>query len=181
MMDHHSTIIPFEEVKFTKEEQRNLTPDSLIDLLYSKAEALYEAKDKEIGEQLREIERVIMLKVIDQKWMDHLDNMDQMKQGVNLQAYGQRDPLVEYRFQSFDIFEEMTEDIKLETVRALYHVRLRENVEIKRERVAEPVAVNHHDDSLGAKPVIKKEKVGRNDLCPCGSGKKYKSCCGKNE
>ena len=107
--------------------------------------------------------------------MDHLDNMDQMKQGVNLQAYGQRDPLVEYRFQSFDIFEEMTENIKLETVRALYHVRLRENVEIKRERVAEPVAVNHHDDSLGAKPVIKKEKVGRNDLCPCGSGKKYKS------
>lgn len=181
MLEHLRSVIPVENVNYTKEEQQGLTALALKERLYEEAERLYNAKEEEIGEQLREIERVILLKVIDQKWMDHLDNMDQMKQGVNLQAYGQRDPLVEYRFQSFDIFEEMTENIKLETVRALYHVRIRENVEIKRERVAEPVAVNHQDDSLGAKPVVKKEKVGRNDLCPCGSGKKYKACCGKNE
>ena len=105
--------------------------------------------------------------------------MDQMKQGINLQAYGQRDPLVEYRFLSFDIFEEMVNNIQEETVKALYHIRKVVNKEIKRERVAEPVAVNHTDESLGAKPIVKKEKIGRNDLCPCGSGKKYKDCCGK--
>ena len=104
-----------------------------------------------------------------------------MKQGINLQAYGQRDPIVEYRFASYDIFEEMTDNIKEETVKALYHVRLVQNKEIKRERVAQPVAVNHQDTSLGAQPVQKKDKVGRNDLCPCGSGLKYKQCCGKNE
>lgn len=181
MMDHLSTIVPFDEVEFTKEEQQNLTTDSLIDLLYSKAEALYEAKEAEIGEQLREIERVIMLKVIDQKWMDHLDNMDQMRQGINLQAYGQRDPLVEYRFLSFDIFEEMTEVIQEETAKALFHVRIQPHQEIKREAVIKVTGTNHKDDSLGAQPVVKKEKVGRNDLCPCGSGKKYKQCCGQNE
>ncbi len=181
MMEHLRTIIPMEDVKFTKEEQEALTVDSLKELLYDKAENLYKAREQEIGEQLREIERVILLKVIDQKWMDHLDNMDQMKQGINLQAYGQRDPLVEYRFLSFDIFEEMIENIQEETVKALYHVRIVVNKEIKRERVAEPIATNHSDESLGAKPTVKKAKVGRNDPCPCGSGKKYKQCCGKNE
>ena len=181
MMEHLRTIIPMEDVKFTKEEQEALTVDSLKELLYEKAENLYKAREQEIGEQLREIERVILLKVIDQKWMDHLDNMDQMKQGINLQAYGQRDPLVEYRFLSFDIFEEMIENIQEETVKALYHVRIVVNKEIKRERVAEPIATNHSDESLGAKPTVKKAKVGRNDPCPCGSGKKYKQCCGKNE
>ena len=181
MLEHLKSIIPFEGISFTKEEQEELTVESLKERLEAEADRLYAAKETEIGEQLREIERVILLKVIDQKWMDHLDNMDQMKQGVNLQAYGQRDPLVEYRFQSFDIFEEMTDNIKSETVKALYHVRLRENIEIKRERVAEPSVVNHKDESLGAQPVIKKEKIGRNDSCPCGSGKKYKACCGKDE
>ncbi|MEF9959323.1 MAG: preprotein translocase subunit SecA [Niameybacter sp.] len=181
MMDHLSTIIPFEEVEFTKEEQQNLTPDTLIDLLYGKAVSIYETKEAEVGEQLREIERVIMLKVIDQKWMDHLDNMDQMRQGINLQAYGQRDPLVEYRFLSFDIFEEMTETIQEETTKALFHVRLQPHQEIKREAVIKVTGTNHKDESLGAQPVVKKEKVGRNDLCPCGSGKKYKQCCGQNE
>lgn len=174
-------IIPIQNVSYTKEQQQELTIESLKERLYEEAEKLYIAKEEELGEQAREIERVILLKVIDQKWTDHLDNMDQMKQGINLQAYGQRDPLVEYRFLSYDIFEEMTDNIKSETVKALYHVRLVENREIKRERVAEPVAVNHQDTSLGAQPVQKKEKVGRNDLCPCGSGKKYKSCCGKFE
>ena len=181
LLEHLKSIIPFEGISFTKEEQEELTVESLKEKLEAEADRLYAEKEIEIGEQLREIERVILLKVIDQKWMDHLDNMDQMKQGVNLQAYGQRDPLVEYRFQSFDIFEEMTDNIKSETVKALYHVRLRENIEIKRERVAEPSVVNHKDESLGAQPVVKKEKIGRNDSCPCGSGKKYKACCGKDE
>jgi preprotein translocase subunit SecA len=180
MMEHLRSIIPFGEVTFTKEEQEKLTVEGLKELLSEKAEKLYEQKELEIGEQFREIERVLLLKVIDQKWMDHLDNMDQMKQGINLRAYGQRDPLVEYRFLSFDIFEEMIENIQEETVRALYHVRIVVNKEIKRERVAEPIATNHEDTSLGAKPTVKKEKVGRNDPCPCGSGKKYKTCCGRN-
>ena len=174
-------IIPIENITYTKEEQQELTVDALKERLCEEAERLYIAKEEELGEQVREIERDLLLKVIDQKWTDHLDNMDQMKQGINLQAYGQRDPLVEYRFLSYDIFEEMTDNIKSETVKALYHVRIIENREIKRERVAEPTAVNHQDTSLGAQPVQKKEKVGRNDLCPCGSGKKYKSCCGKFE
>ena len=181
MLEHLRTIVPIPKLTFDKEELEKLTVEDLKESLYEKAEKLYEEKEKEIGEQLREIERVLLLKVIDQKWMDHLDTMDQMKQGINLRAYGQRDPLVEYRFLSFDIFEEMIQNIQEETVKALYHVRLVPNKEIKRERVAEPVATNHEDTSLGAKPIVKKEKVGRNDACPCGSGKKYKSCCGKNQ
>nr|WP_302595853.1 preprotein translocase subunit SecA [uncultured Cellulosilyticum sp.] len=179
MMEHLRSIIPIEDVSYTKEEQERLTVEKLKEDLNAAADKIYDEKEAEFGDELREIERVILLKVIDQKWMDHLDNMDQMKQGINLQAYGQRDPLVEYRFLSFDIFEEMVNNIQEETVKALYHIRKVVNKEIKRERVAEPVAVNHTDESLGAKPIVKKEKIGRNDLCPCGSGKKYKDCCGK--
>ncbi|MEG0501642.1 MAG: preprotein translocase subunit SecA [Cellulosilyticaceae bacterium] len=178
MFEHLNTVIPFGEIEFTKEEQHALSVESLKETLYEKALKLYDAKEEEVGEQIREIERVMLLKVIDQKWMDHLDNMEQMRQGINLQAYGQRDPLVEYRFLSFEMFEEMTENIQEETVKALYHVRIVVNKEIKRERVAEPIATNHQDTSLGAQPIVKKEKIGRNDICPCGSGKKYKQCCG---
>lgn len=180
MMEHLITIIPMENIEFTQEEKQALSVESLKEMLTEKALALYEAKEEELGDQIREIERVLLLRVIDQKWMDHLDNMEQMRQGINLQAYGQRDPLVEYRFLSFDIFEEMTENIQEETIKAIYHVRLVVNKEIKRERVVEPIATNHQDASLGSQPV-KKEKINRNDLCPCGSGKKYKQCCGKNQ
>ncbi len=179
MIEHLHSIIPVENVSYTKDEQEKLTKEKLKEDLCAAADKIYDEKEAEFGDELREIERVILLKVIDQKWMDHLDNMDQMKQGINLQAYGQRDPLVEYRFLSFDIFEEMINNIQEETVKALYHIRKVVNKEIKRERVAEPVAVNHKDESLGAQPVAKKEKIGRNDTCPCGSGKKYKECCGK--
>ncbi|MGL5677733.1 MAG: preprotein translocase subunit SecA [Cellulosilyticaceae bacterium] len=181
MMEHLSTIVPFEDVTFTAEEQKDMTVESLTELLYTKADELYAAREAELGDQLREIERVLLLKVIDQKWMDHLDNMEQMRQGINLQAYGQRDPLVEYRFLSFDVFEEMIENIQQETVKALFHVRVAVNREIKRESVVKVTATNHQDTSLGAQPAAKKEKVGRNDMCPCGSGKKYKQCCGQNE
>lgn len=179
MMEHLRSIIPIENISYTKEEQERLTVEKLKEDLNAAADKIYDEKEAEFGDELREIERVILLKVIDQKWMDHLDNMDQMKQGINLQAYGQRDPLVEYRFLSFDIFEEMVHNIQEETVKALYHIRKVSDKELKRERVAEPVAINHTDESLGAKPVVKKEKIGRNDDCPCGSGKKYKDCCGK--
>lgn len=181
MFEQLRAIIPIMPLDISKEEQEELTPEALKEMLYTAAENLYEGKEAELGDQVREIERVLLLKVIDQKWTDHLDNMEQMKQGINLQAYGQRDPLVEYRFLSYDIFEEMTDNIKMDTVKAIYHVRIVENKEIKRERIAEPTAVNHQDTSLGAKPVQKKDKVGRNDLCPCGSGKKFKACCGKFE
>ena len=181
MFEQLRAIIPIMPLDISKEEQEELTPEALKEMLYTAAENLYEGKEAELGDQVREIERVLLLKVIDQKWTDHLDNMEQMKQGINLQAYGQRDPLVEYRFLSYDIFEEMTDNIKVDTVKAIYHVRIVENKEIKRERVAQPTAVNHQDTSLGAKPIQKKEKVGRNDLCPCGSGKKFKACCGKFE
>ncbi len=179
MMEHLRSIIPVENVSYTKEEQERLTVEKLKEDLNAAADKIYDEKEAEFGDELREIERVILLKVIDQKWMDHLDNMDQMKQGINLQAYGQRDPLVEYRFLSFDIFEEMVQNIQEDTVKALYHIRKVTDKELKRERVAQPVAVNHTDESLGAKPIVKKEKIGRNDECPCGSGKKYKDCCGK--
>ena len=179
MMEHLTTIIPMKPVEFTPEEKQALSVESLKEMLYEISVKLYEEKEEELGDQIREIERVLLLRVIDQKWMDHLDNMEQMRQGINLQAYGQRDPLVEYRFLSFDIFEEMTLNIQEETVKAIYHVRLVVNKEIKRERVVEPIATNHQDASLGNQPV-KKDKVNRNDLCPCGSGKKYKQCCGKN-
>ncbi|MGL4346020.1 MAG: preprotein translocase subunit SecA, partial [Cellulosilyticaceae bacterium] len=134
MMEHLKVIIPYEDVEFAKEDQQDMSADSLKEMLYQKAVAMYEAKEEEVGEQLREIERVLMLKVIDQKWMDHLDNMEQMRQGINLQSYGQRDPLVEYRFLSYDIFEEMIQNIQEETTKALFHVRIAVNREIKRER-----------------------------------------------
>ncbi len=161
MMEHLRSIIPIENISYTKEEQERLTVEKLKEDLNAAADKIYDEKEAEFGDELREIERVILLKVIDQKWMDHLDNMDQMKQGINLQAYGQRDPLVEYRFLSFDIFEEMVHNIQEETVKALYHIRKVSDKELKRERVAEPVAINHTDESLGAKPVVKKEKIGR--------------------
>lgn len=180
MFEQLRSIIPIEPLHFTKEEQQNLTTEVLKDRIYEEAEKLYIEKEEEVGEQMREIERVLLLKIIDQKWTDHLDNMEQMKQGINLHAYGQRDPLVEYRFLSYDIFEEMTDNIKLEMVKAIYHVRIVENKEIKREHVIKPIAVNHQDNSLGATPTHKQDKPNRNDLCPCGSGKKYKLCCGKS-
>ncbi|OON98071.1 MAG: preprotein translocase subunit SecA [Epulopiscium sp. Nele67-Bin005] len=178
LMEHLSTIIPYEDVTFTEEEQKNLTEEKLKDLLYEKAIEIYTQKETDMGDKLREIERVILLKVIDQKWMDHLDNIEQMRQGVNLQAYGQRNPVVEYKFLSFEMFEEMIENIQQETIKALFHVKPA-NQEMKREHVLQPTATNLTDTSLGAKPKVKTDKIGRNDDCTCGSGKKYKNCCGK--
>ncbi len=152
--------------------------NSLKQQLKEEAIKLYESKEAEFPtpESMREIERVILLKIIDRKWMDHIDDMDQLRQGVGLQAYGQRDPLVEYKMSGYDMFDEMTQNIKEETVRLLFHVRIEQKVE--REQVAKVTGTNK-DDSLPKGPVKKEEKVYPNDPCPCGSGKKYKQCCGK--
>ena len=140
---------------------------------------LYESKESEFPEPeaLRELERVILLKVIDRKWMDHIDDMDQLRQGVGLQAYGQKDPLVEYKLSGYEMFDGMTNAIKEDTLRLLFHVRVEEKVE--REEVAKVTGTNK-DDSLPKGPVKRDEaKVYPNDPCPCGSGKKYKQCCGR--
>ena len=150
----------------------------LIQNLKEEALRLYETKEAEFPEpeQIREIERVIILKVTDSCWMDHIDDMDQLRQGIGLQAFGQRDPVVEYRLQGYDMFNDMTESIREETVKMLMHVRIEQKVE--REQVAEVTGTNK-DDSANAPIVRKSEKISRNAPCPCGSGKKYKYCCGR--
>ena len=151
---------------------------ALIQNLKEEALRLYETKEAEFPEpeQIREIERVIILKVTDSRWMDHIDDMDQLRQGIGLQAFGQRDPVVEYRLQGYDMFNDMTESIREETVKMLMHVRIEQKVE--REQVAEVTGTNK-DDSANAPIVRKSEKISRNAPCPCGSGKKYKYCCGR--
>nr|WP_207756947.1 preprotein translocase subunit SecA [Defluviitalea raffinosedens] len=180
LREHLTKIMPIQGIEITKEEREDITKEALKEKIIDKALKLYEQKEQEIGEeQMREIERVILLRVIDQKWMDHIDNMDQMRQGIGLRAYGQRDPLVEYQFAGYDMFEEMSANIQEDTVRALYHVKIAYKPE--RERVAEPTSTNRGEESSVKTPYKRKEeKVGRNDPCPCGSGKKYKHCCGRN-
>ncbi|MDE7199838.1 MAG: preprotein translocase subunit SecA [Lachnospiraceae bacterium] len=161
--------------------QRVLKPkkNSLKQQLKEEAVKLYESKEAEFPEPeaIREIERVILLKVIDRKWMAHIDDMDQLRQGAGLQAYGQKDPLVEYKLNGYEMFDEMTQNIKEETVRLLFHVRIEQKVE--REQVAKVTGTNK-DDTLQKGPVKRVEaKVYPNDPCPCGSGKKYKQCCGR--
>jgi preprotein translocase subunit SecA len=161
--------------------ERVLKPkkNSLKQQLKEEAVKLYESKEAEFPEpeSIREIERVILLKVIDRKWMDHIDDMDQLRQGAGLQAYGQRDPLVEYKMNGYEMFDEMTQNIKEETVRLLFHVHVEQKVE--REQVAKVTGTNK-DDTVQKGPVRRMEaKVYPNDPCPCGSGKKYKQCCGR--
>ncbi len=153
--------------------------NALKQQLKEEAVKLYEAKEAEFPEPeaIRELERVILLKIIDRKWMDHIDDMDQLRQGVGLQAYGQRDPLVEYKLSGYEMFDEMTQNIREETVRLLFHVRVEQKVE--REQVAKVTGTNK-DDSVAKAPVKRDvAKVYPNDPCPCGSGKKYKQCCGR--
>ncbi|NLI89608.1 MAG: preprotein translocase subunit SecA [Epulopiscium sp.] len=181
MMKNLYPIIPLEGISFPKEERSDLTVEELIETLYDASAKLYDEREGELGEQVREIERVILLKIIDQKWMDHIDNMEQMRQGIGLTAYGQRDPLVEYKFAGFDMFEEMSYAIKEDVTRAMYHVRIAENQEIKREHVVKPTSTSRQDDSAEKEPARREvEKVGRNQPCICGSGRKYKHCCGRN-
>ena len=174
-------IIPFEEsVTFTDEEIKKGDTEELKERLYNAAVELYHEKEKEFPspEDMREIERIILLKVIDRKWTDHIDDMEQLKQGIGLQSLGQRDPVVEYKFAGYDMFNEMTRAIQEDTVKLLLRVKVEQKVE--REEVNKVTGTNK-DDTVSRGPVKKAKKIGRNDLCPCGSGKKYKNCCGRNE
>ena len=172
-------IIPIKPVSLSKDEMEGMNKKVLIQNLKEEAVRIYEDKEAEFPdpEQIREVERVILLKVIDRKWMDHIDDMDQLRQGIGLQSLGQRDPLLEYKFQGFDMFEAMTDAIREETVKALMHIKIEQKVE--REEVAKVTGTNK-DDSAPKGPVKRTgKKIQPNDPCPCGSGRKYKQCCGR--
>ena len=172
-------IVPIQKIVLTEEEEKHATKAELIQRLKEEAVKVYEAKEAEFpdADQIREVERIILLKVIDRKWMDHIDDMDQLRQGIGLQAYGQRDPVVEYKFAGFDMFDAMIDAITEETVKALTHIQIEQKVE--REQVAKVTGTNK-DETVAAKPKTREgKKIQPNDPCPCGSGKKYKMCCGR--
>ncbi len=168
--------IPF--IEYDEKEKQDLTKEILNEDICKTLEGMYAVKEEEFTEErMRELERVILLRVIDQKWMDHIDDMDQMRQGITLRAYAQRDPLVEYKFAGYDMFDELSKNIQVDTLRALYHVRMA--MQPEREQVATPITTNKDDTSVKQPSRRKEVKVGRNDPCPCGSGKKFKYCHGK--
>ncbi|MGN0360299.1 MAG: preprotein translocase subunit SecA [Hominisplanchenecus sp.] len=179
LVELDSLLVPIIPLKITVKER--MKKNELKQSLKEQAVKLYEAKEAEFpeAEQLREMERVILLKVIDRKWMDHIDDMDQLRQGIGLQAYGQRDPLVEYKMSGYEMFDAMSAGIQEDTLRLLYHIRIEQKVE--REEVAKVTGTNK-DDSGPKEPKKRAEmKVYPNDPCPCGSGKKYKQCCGRKK
>ena len=173
----------------------NFDKNNVVNELIEKAHQIYEAKEQEFGEEnLRELERVVMLKIVDQKWMDHIDNMDELKKGIGLQGYGQKDPVVQYRLEGTEMFDAMVEDIRMDVAKILLNIRKKEGPIERKEtsRVTgaglEDTAINLVDGNISEKEggmnktiVNEGPKVGRNDPCPCGSGKKYKNCCGRNE
>ena len=168
-------VIPLPKVELPEHLKKN----QLKQLLKEQATKLYESKEAEFPEpeQLRELERVIVLKVVDRKWMDHIDDMEQLRQGIGLQAYGQKDPLVEYKMSAYEMFNAMTASIQEDTLRLLYHVRVEQKAE--REEVAKVTGTNKDESGPREPKKRMEEKVYPNDPCPCGSGKKYKQCCGR--
>ena len=182
------TFFPKHAVKFTPEETASTSADTFIEKFTEKALETYAAKEKEIdsakesgaiGIDMRELERVIMLRVVDEYWMDHIDAMQDLRQGIRLRAYAQSNPVDAYKNESLHMFEEMISAIQEETVRRLYSVRLKTNQEVKRERVATGITEGRGDGTVKKQP-RRVQKIGRNDPCPCGSGKKYKHCCGRD-
>ena len=175
----HNVIPQMELPK--KEECQDMKQKELKHLLKERAVKAYEVKEAEFpeSEQLREIERVVLLKVIDARWMDHIDDMDQLRQGIGLQAYGQRDPLVEYKMTGYNMFGEMTNMIAETTLRMLFNIRVEQKVE--REEVAKVTGTNKDDSAVRAPKKREQKKIYPNDPCPCGSGKKYKQCCGRKQ
>jgi preprotein translocase subunit SecA len=171
-------------------DENTINKEKLIEELTNKVEQNYNKKEKEIGkEELRELERIVMLKIVDEKWMNHIDQMDELKDGIGLRAYGQKDPVVQYRLEGFDMFDQMVEDIKTNVVTILSQIRKQEKVERKstikitneglRSNINEMNNLNQNSRPT-INPIVNQDaKVGRNDSCPCGSGRKYKQCCGK--
>ena len=173
-------IIPLQKIELTEQEKKSGKVQNLIKRLQDETVELYESREKEFeGFDLREIERIILLKVIDRKWMDHIDDMDQLREGIGMQAYGQRDPVVEYRLVGFDMFNDMIKAIQEETTGALFHVQIEQKLQ---KEEAPKITGTNKDVQMPKTPYVRKgAKVGRNDPCPCGSGKKYKKCCGRNK
>ena len=172
-------LIGPEDLTFTEEELQSVTKEEITNALIAKAGELYQAKEEEYGSDvMRELERVILLKVVDTKWMAHIDDMEELKKGIGLRSYGQKNPVVEYRVEGFDMFDAMNEAIREDTIRMLLTVKLQKNEAPEREQVAKPDEPNAGaGDGSFSEPVRSKKKVGDNDPCPCGSGKKYKKCC----
>jgi preprotein translocase subunit SecA len=174
-------MITPEDLQYTAEELMELDPAEVAEMLKEKGRTAYEAKEQELSaETMREAERVVLLRSVDRNWMEHIDNMDDLRQGIGLEAYGQRNPVVEFKFQSYDIFDAMIETIKENTVRGIFSLRLRKEEGVKREAVAKETGTSAGTDGTTPKKAPEKvgKKVGPNDPCPCGSGKKYKKCCG---
>ena len=168
-------------VRFTDEELKEKTAADVTDAFTAAAAAYYEQKEQEFTSPvMREVERVVLLRVVDEYWMDHIDAMADLRQGIRLRAYAQTDPIIAYKKESLDMFEEMISAIQSETVRRLYSVRIKKDQEIKRERVAKATGESVGGDGTVKKQPRRVQKIGRNDPCPCGSGKKYKNCCGRN-
>ncbi|MGN0396815.1 MAG: preprotein translocase subunit SecA [Candidatus Fimimorpha sp.] len=173
------SIVPFDRIEISENDKKHMTKAKLKQILKEEAVKLYEKKEAEFQpEQIRELERVVLLKVIDQKWMDHIDDMEQLRQGIGLQAYGQRDPLVEYKMAGYDMFNAMMASVRETTVRLLLHARV-EQKNAEREQVAKVTGTNKDDSGVKAPKKRTAEKIYPNDPCPCGSGKKYKQCCGR--
>ncbi|NLP00096.1 MAG: preprotein translocase subunit SecA [Clostridiaceae bacterium] len=175
-----SILLPAGTLDFKSVDLETVTSKDIKDTIIQKAHKIYEEKEAELGEELiREVERRALLKSVDEKWMDHIDAMDQLKYGIGLRAYGQHDPVIEYKREGFDMFEEMIRNIQQDTVKMILHIK-KENIVVKREQVAKPTMASHGDDGVRRPKKRDVAKVGRNDPCPCGSGKKYKKCCGAN-
>ena len=165
------------DLEYTVDDLNELEPETVANTIKQRAEELYKAREAEYGEGLmRELERVMLLKSVDINWMEHIDAMDQLKQGINLRAYGQHNPVVEYRNEGYDMFNAMTDSIREQTARLVLTVRIRQNEEVKREKVAEETGTGEKNATVRGKGIVSK-----NALCPCGSGKKYKRCCGKED
>ncbi|MDE6426665.1 MAG: preprotein translocase subunit SecA [Ruminococcus sp.] len=171
-------LIGQEDLTFTDEELATVTKQDIITALNTKAIEIYQAKEEEYGtEIMRELERVILLKVVDTKWMAHIDDMEELKKGINLRSYGQKNPVIEYRYEGFEMFDAMVESIREDTIRMLLTVKLQKNQTPQREQVAKPDAPNAGAGDGSFSNTAKSDKIGDNDPCPCGSGKKYKKCC----
>ena len=168
-----------DDLQYSVQERADMDKDDIASMLVERAMKLYEAREKEFGEQMmRELERVVLLRTVDSKWIEHIDAMDELKRGMGLRSYGQKDPVIEYRNEGFDMFDNMIASIREDTVRILLTIRIRQQEPVKREQVANPTTASHGDQDKGVKrQPVRKTKVGDNDPCPCGSGKKYKKCC----
>ncbi len=176
-------LIGGEDLNYSGKELEDLAPEFARSFLWEKAQKLYDRREEEFTPQvMRELERVVLLKTVDQEWMDHIDAMEQLQEGIRLRAYAQQDPVVEYRLEGFDMFDSMIASIREQTAKAILTVRLRTKEAPQREQVAKETGTGGAGTrEVKRQPVKKAQKPGRNDPCPCGSGKKYKKCCGRDE